>query len=112
MGAGLLDTEEDYTGLATLDPKNPQRIFISTPIDPSTQKHLEHHEIFCGVFGKNQNGDDAWQWSAITKNSTSDNLRPLIHALPDGRSALLWLQGNYEHQTHYATTAQARILAS
>ena len=48
MGAGLLDTEEDYTGLGVIDAEDGQRVYISTPIDPRTGDALAHHELFCG----------------------------------------------------------------
>ena len=104
MGAGLLDTEEDYTGLGVIDLQHGRQVYISTPIDPRNDSKLAHHEIFCGECGAD-NG--SWTWSAITQDSSADNLRPLLPHLANGSSLLLWLQGRYVHQTHYATTVQA-----
>ena len=104
MGAGLLDTEEDYTGLGAIDQQHGRRVYISTPIDPRNDTKLAHHEIFCGECDVDSG---TWSWTAITQNSNADNLRPLLPSLANGSSLLLWLQGRYVHQTHYSTTVQA-----
>ena len=46
----------------------------------------------------NDGGAD-WNWSAITQNSTMDNLRPIVPAWDSTHSALVWFRGTY-------TTAQ------
>ena len=105
MGAGLLDTEEDYTGLGVIDTAHGKRVYISTPICPTSGDTLSHHEIFCGE--KQGNG---WIWQAVTKSSDADNLRPLLARLPANDHLLLWLHGSYRHQTDYATEVQAKRL--
>ncbi len=105
MGAGLLDSEEDYTGLGVIDRRNGKRVYLSTPIDPRNDHRLSHHEIFRG-----EEKSGTWTWEPITSGSTKDNLRPLIAHLPNGQDLLLWMAGTYEHQTDYATEIRSMIL--
>jgi BNR repeat-containing family member len=39
-GARLWDAEQDYTGLAAIDPADSNVVYVSTPIDPRTDKPL------------------------------------------------------------------------
>lgn len=98
MGPGLHIVEEDYTGLATIDPANHRRLYVSTPIDPRDGKTLKHHEIFCG---QGDSASNVWNWHPITSDSTADNLRPQLAVFEDRRAWLLWLYGLYKHQIHY-----------
>ena len=38
----------------------------------------------------------------VTKDSTGDNLRPIIPKLSDGKTAVLWLRGDYRTYTDYS----------
>ena len=47
-GGFLYSGENDYTGLAALDPADPNRLYISTKIDPRSDVALARYEIFEG----------------------------------------------------------------
>ena len=97
-GRRLYPGEHDYTGLAALDPNNPDVAYISTDADPvtgaplvSAADQMRHYELFRGqrdVSGK-------WTWTPFTRNSTVDNLRPVIPHWNDPRTAIVWMRGAY-----------------
>jgi len=72
--AGGCTRGDDYTGLAALDPKNPNVLYISTDADPVTGAPLvsradgqRHRELYRGAtadFGT------TWTWTAITRTRT------------------------------------------
>jgi hypothetical protein len=97
-GGFLYASERDYTGLAALDPHDPNRLFISTKIDPRTDAALPHYEIFEGVTA---HGGASWTWTPITYASTVDNLRPIVPAWDADHTALLWMRGRYTTYTNY-----------
>ena len=97
-GGFLYDTERDYTGLAAIDPDDPDRVFISAPIDPSTGEATDHYEIYAG---RTDDDGATWDWQAVTRDSTMDNLRPIVPAWSEDRTALLWLRGTYRKYTDY-----------
>jgi hypothetical protein len=97
-GGYLYSQENDYTGLAALDPSNPNRLFISTKIDPRTQVTMAHYEIF---EGNTSNGGANWTWQPITFNSTRDNLRPIVPKWDVNHTALLWMRGTYDSYIDY-----------
>ena len=99
-GRRLYPTEDDYTGLGALDPADPDTVYISTDADPSRGTPLlshgdgrRHYELFRGRRG----AAGKWTWTPITRNSTDDNLRPIIPTWHDPRLALLWMRGTYVH---------------
>ncbi|HEY2945525.1 MAG TPA: BNR-4 repeat-containing protein, partial [Vicinamibacteria bacterium] len=104
-GSRLYAGEDDYTGLVALVPGDPTRLFISTNADPSTGAPLasaadgkRHWEIFRGaVTGNGRN----WRWEPVTKDSTADNLRPIVPRTAGGDELLLWLRGRYRSYTDY-----------
>jgi hypothetical protein len=94
MGRRLYGPEQDYTGLGALIPGDEHKLYISTPYDPRDplgETETPHHEIYRGEFDGNQ-----WNWTAITENSSVDNLRPIA---PDTHGAapqtVFWFRGNY-----------------
>jgi hypothetical protein len=96
---GTDKSEEDYTGCAALVPGDPNTVYISTPYDPrdaSGNTTTPWYEIYKGV---TSNGGANWAWSAITQNSTEDNLRPIVPTWDSNHTALVWFRGTY-------TTAQ------
>jgi hypothetical protein len=97
-GGFLYSPENDYTGLGALDPSNPDRLFISTKIDPRTQVTMAHYEIF---EGNTSDGGANWSWEPITFNSTMDNLRPIVPKWDATHTALLWMRGTYSTYTSY-----------
>lgn len=111
-GSELYDGEEDYTGLPCLDPHDPAAMYISTNADPVTGKPLisavdrqRHWEIFAGV--RNRSG--RWTWRPVTRNSTADNLRPMMPVWPGNRRALLWLRGKIKSYQDYSFEVVGRI---
>jgi hypothetical protein len=97
-GAFLYSSENDYTGLVALDPNDPNRLFMSSKIDPRNQSSLPHYEIFQG---KTTDGGANWHWDAITANSTMDNIRPIVPSWDTNHTALLWLRGTYSSYKSY-----------
>ena len=97
--------EADYSGLAALHPHDPSTVYISTNADPVTGKKLiskrdgnRHREIYKGA---TKDEGKTWNWTSITKDSTVDNLRPIIPIWKEGRTILLWLRGSFSTFTDY-----------
>jgi len=106
-GSRLYAGENDYTGLAAIDPQQPSTVYISTNADPKTGAPLisaadgrRHWEIYRGV-----SSDDgaSFTWTAITRDSNTDNLRPIVPIWEKAgdRTLLLWLRGTYRRYTDY-----------
>ena len=89
-GPGLLPHEQDYTGLAALDPYDPDHLVLSTPIDPRDGRALPHRELFRG---RTEDGGASWSWAAITEDSEVDNLRPILAPGDPATEHLLWFRG-------------------
>jgi hypothetical protein len=96
-GDRLWGDEQDYTGLAALDPSDPNVAYISTRINPRDGSMLAAHEIFKGT---TSDSGQTWTWEAITQNSTIDNLRPLVVAW-NGNTAVVWFRGTMIRSQHY-----------
>jgi hypothetical protein len=80
-------------GLGALVPDDPTTLYLSTSYDPTdTTLNLGKREIFKGVTTDN---GLTWKWTAITKNSTRDNMRPIVPAWNKNNIALLWCRGSY-----------------
>ena len=106
--------EGDYTGLASVDPSNPNVVFISTSADPVTGTPLissvsgkQQQEIY---MGKTTNYGKTWAWAPLTQNSDSDNLRPIVPEWTEGKSLVLWMQGNYPKFYVYDTKILGQII--
>lgn len=104
-GSFLYPGEQDYTGLAALDPMDPYSVYISTDANPESGYPLvsvadgkRHYEIFHGI---SEDQGKSWKWRPITWNSSSDNLRPLVPIWDDDRVVLLWLLGTYRRYQDY-----------
>ena len=97
-GSRLYAGEDDYTGLAAIDPNNPTTLFISTNIDPATGTSLPHREIFRG----HTRDYATFTWTAVTANSSADNIRPIIPHWPGRRRAILWLRGQMRTYKDYS----------
>lgn len=106
-GSSLYDNEQDYTGLAALDPNDPNYLVISTNADPVTgeplisrtdgQRHWELYEGTTADEGK------TWMWSSLTKDSGEDNLRPIIPDWQADERVVLWMRGNYRSYHDWST---------
>jgi hypothetical protein len=103
-GGFLYRNENDYTGLAALDPNDPNRVFISTNIDPLSARSLPHYEIFAGT---TTDGGFTWTWRPVTSDSSADNLRPIALAGAEQSIVLLWMRGKYAAYTDYDTSIVA-----
>lgn len=104
-GRCLYRKEDDYPGLAALNPDDLSEVVISTNSDPVTGEHLisevngkRHYELFRG---KTSDGGANWTWTALTKNSTEDNIRPIIPYANGGPTVLLWNRGKMRTFTDY-----------
>lgn len=108
MGDRLFDSEQDYTGVGALIPGDENTLYISTPYDPRDPTWLTettNHEIYRGTFDGGE-----WDWTAVTEDSTVDNLRPIA---PDthgvGPQPVFWFRGDYFHAQN-ADTAVVGII--
>lgn len=108
-GARLFSSQIDYTGLGALDPNDPDVVYISTEISPETQEQLACFEIFKGATG---DGGATWSWTAITENSSCDNLRPIIPRWAGGKTALLWFKGALNTSQNFDASVVGVILGS
>lgn len=108
LGGFLYAAEDDYTGLAALDPDRSDTLFVSTRIDPTTGATLPHYEIYKGTTASL---GATWSWTAVTEDSSVDNLRPIVPEWDDERQALLWLRGSYTTYTDYHLAVVGRVLA-
>jgi len=104
-GTRLYRGEEHYTGLASIDPNHPGVVCISANVDPATGKQIlsaadgkRHYEVFRGI---TRDGGATWAWTAITRDSMVDNIRPTVPAWDGKRTAILWLRGTYTSYTDY-----------
>lgn len=93
-GSALYPRESDYTGLVSIDPHNPNVVYMSSEVDPITGNATTTgmYELYKGVtsdFG------GTWNWTPITANSTMDNLRPLVPKWNGENTAVVWMRGNY-----------------
>ena len=97
-GPQLFPHEEDYTGLATIDPEDPHALWISTVVDPRTGAALTHHEIFHGI---TRDDGASWTWTPVTEDSTADNMRPIAVPGDPSRSVLVWYRGSLTTSQDY-----------
>lgn len=104
-GTRLYAGEDDYTGLAALDPHDPGFIVISTNAHPRSGESLisradgrRHWEIFLGA--PSDHGGP-WAWQPLTQDSACDNLRPVIPAHPGGSRLVLWTRGELKSYTDF-----------
>ena len=109
-GLPLYNGQNQYAGLITVDPLDPNKVFVSDDVNPTTNATLlgpdghQHWQIFQGLTSDKGN---SWNWTQLT-NTSSDNIRPLA-AAGSGEEALLWMQGTYSAYTDYATSVVGLI---
>jgi autotransporter-associated beta strand protein len=101
-GGFLYAAENDYTGLAAVDPDNPNVVYVSSKLNPATAAATAKYELYRGVttdFG------ESWEWSAVTSGSTVDNIRPVVPAWNGDQTVLTWMRGGYGSYTSWTTQA-------
>jgi hypothetical protein len=113
-GKRLYGGEDDYTGLGSIDPQNTGSVYISTDADPQRGEALiskadgqRHHELFRGT---TRDGGKSWSWTALTANSTMDNLRPLVPRTGEPRTIVVWMRGAYHNNRGEWSTKVAGLL--
>ena len=113
-GTRLYAGEDDYTGLATIDPDDCDVVFVSSDAHPVTGEPLissadgqRHHELFRG---ETSDRGATWTWRAITRDSSFDNLRPIVPAWGPERTVVLWLRGVYRSYTDYELEVVCTVL--
>lgn len=114
-GTRLYKQQADYTGNVALDPNNLNHVYLSTNAHPRSGEPLiskadgkRHWEIFRA---ETEDKGRTWTFTALTENSTEDNLRPIVPAWPgSGKVALLWLRGEYRSYTGYKQAVILRVL--
>ncbi|MBI3279273.1 MAG: BNR-4 repeat-containing protein [Acidobacteria bacterium] len=104
-GRRLYPGEDDYTGNIALDPQDPNTVYISVDVDPRTGQplasaadHKRHYEIFRGA---THDGGRSWAWTPLTRNSSADNIRPIVPVWKSDQVAVIWLRGTYRAYTDY-----------
>jgi hypothetical protein len=107
-GGYLYQREDDYTGLAAIDPHDTSVVYMSSDIDPRSDDETDHYEIYRGT---TPDAGATWQWTAITENSTVDNLRPIVPAYNRNQTVLLWLRGEFKTYTDYNTQVTGLVLS-
>lgn len=115
LGSELYEDQISYSGLGALHPTIPGRVVIASNVNPSTNAPListadglQHWEIFEGQRRTTAGPwERRWTWTQLTRNSSEDNLRPVI-AAAGGRAVLAWMRGHYWNYEHYSTSIVAR----
>jgi hypothetical protein len=104
-GSRLYPGEDDYTGGVALVPGDPTTLFVSTNAHPRDGAPLvsagdgrRHWEVFRGT---TPDGGRTWRWEAVTRDSTADNIRPVVPRAPGREPIVLWLRGTYRAYTDY-----------
>lgn len=112
-GRAIYAAESDYGGGMTIDPQNPNVVYISSnaasPFDLADVNNVPlganaRFEIYRGV---TKDGGLTFEWEQITKNSAADNLRPIVPENHGYDRAVLWFNGTYNSYTSF----DARVLA-
>jgi hypothetical protein len=110
-GSELYANQPDYTGLATLDPTDPDRVVTSSDVHPATGAVLRsnadgqpHHELHEG----RRASDGSWSWTALTADSIEDHLRPILVDRPGHAPVLAWMRGSYRSWRGFATAIVVR----
>lgn len=114
-GSALYGAERDYSGLVALLPGDPDMVFISADVEPAGGAPLisaadgkRHYEIFKGT---TEDGGRTWHWTAVTHNSTEDQIRPIVPIpVGSGKTVLLWLSGTYSSYTQYDLDVVGKVL--
>ena len=96
FGATWITTTDDLpqigvSGIA-IDHSNSDIIYIATGDDDGNDSYS------VGVM-KSLDGGETWTWTALTRDSGADNLRPIIPSWKSDERIILWMRGAY-HSYH------------
>ena len=123
-GRRLYADEDDYSGLVAIEPDEEGVVYASTSVHPATGREVReggevgkaHWELWKGVRrgkvreegGGGEGEGSAWEWKALTRDSTDDNLRPIRPQAtgPGGPRALVWLKGEYRAWVDYTQSVE------
>jgi hypothetical protein len=100
---GKKEREENYSGGLTIDPVDPSVVYFSHEIN----------NIFEISKGKTPDLGKTWKITPVTRNSTLDNVRPVIprYKKAGDKNVLLWMQNRkYIHYTDYDTSIIWKVL--
>jgi hypothetical protein len=100
---GKKEREENYSGGLTIDPLDPSVVYLSHEIN----NVFEHTNPKTKHLLKN------WKITPVTRNSTLDNVRPVIprYKKKSDKNVLLWMQNKkYVHYTDYDTGIMWKVL--
>lgn len=87
--------EPEYSGGVVLDHDDPRIVYGSI-------KAGDHYEIARYV---TTDGGVSWQRKWITRDSTTDNVRPVVpRGLPAGKQQVVWMRGDYVFYTDFRTS--------
>ena len=105
-GSRLYAGEDDYTGGVAL-----------VPGDSSRRLHLDGRRSRDGGAARQRRATASattrssgarrraragrFEWTAVTRDSTADNLRPIVPRTERGSELVLWLRGRYRSYTDY-----------
>lgn len=102
MGSRLYPGEDDYTGLATVDPLEPSVVYFSSDVDPHTGQSLpeptrDRRQVFKAIAT-----DEGSRWAVeqLTADPHNDNIRPIC-ARTDTIGVLAWLRGRMATYSDY-----------
>jgi hypothetical protein len=108
-GKCLYNFESSYTGLITLDPTDPSRVYISTDVNPTTGEDLGgKHEVYAANIGSKDDISNI-EWKAVTEGSFERNIRP-VAVSGEGYKVLLWLSGPWTAYKDYHTDVHGLVL--
>ncbi len=106
-GRALYSSALDYAGGITVDPSNPDVVYISSnaadPFNLADTMNVplragDRYEIFRGV---THDGGLSFLWQSVTTNSTVDNLRPYVPRRNPYPCGVLWYAGTYTTYTQW-----------
>ncbi len=110
-GKRLYERQAYYSGGICLDPDNLNVVYLSSNVNlqdgqPNASGHWEIYR------GETRDGGKTWTWQALTRNSTKDNLRPIVPAAHPGKVFVLWYRGTYRAYTNFETEVVAHTDAA
>lgn len=108
-GRPLYNTQRDYAGGISVDPSNPDVVYLSSnaadPFNLATTTTVplranDRYEIFRGV---TSDGGLTFAWEPVTTNSVVDNLRPYVPRRNPYPVGVIWYAGTYTSYTSWNT---------